>query len=267
MADYKHVNTADYEDRAYKLNRAAAYKKLLSDLGYKPDQIKDEKIPQRDFGLLEELASQPSNRPYSLASGVHPMSLVDYADSRGFHQGELRTYRDNDGNGKVELNYPSYEHSKWNYKNLYNHDQDLLYNPDKYLKNLNPSRIRAERQDRSADASYHLYKDIIQMNANSSYFLDSLVHENEHRNQFKYPKDAFPVDFKYDPPLLGLDNSYYGKGFLTRQANYDQSIDKQLNSLEHNMSPYGFSGYTGQPERMEKLAEIRRLQSLQKRQK
>lgn len=267
MSDYKHVNTADYEDRLHKLKRAEEYKKLLTSLGYKPNQIKDEKIPQRDFGLLEELASQPSNIHYSLAAGVHPMSLVDYADTRGFHQGELQTYRDNDGSGKVELHFPSYEHSKWNYKNLYDREQDLLYNPDRYLKNLNPSRIRAERQDRSADASYHPYKDIIQMNANSPFFLDSLVHENEHRNQFKFPQDAFPHEFKYDPPLFGKAYQDYRDGFLNRQANYDLSINKQINSLNNSMSPYGFSGYTGQSERMERLAEIRRLQSLQERQK
>jgi len=284
MADYKHVNTADYEDRKAKIERERVYSELTRKVGGTPDP---KFYPNRDLSFLETMASQPPLRKLEGGGGIWPLQMhsFDYGPDRGYHEGRTGFARDLNS---FYSSFPSYRSALQDWGRLQANQSDLYHNPDKYLKNFDPKDYRAvlggSMNDAHPNAHAFYSRDegtINQLMLNSSRPLEVLPHEVEHLNQHKHPVDAYRLPsngysemeqtqseglLRALAKILITDDteipSPTSRWSDSRRENYKNSIDKQLKNLDSTASRE-FMGYTGQRTLPEKLAEIRRLQSLQ----
>jgi hypothetical protein len=260
MADTKHYSTADYEERAQKLKRLLEYRNLLKSLGLPDQWIDNSALPNREESILEILAKQPTYKPVNLEDkGSFPGALADYGKERGLHIGTQDHY--NRPDMKDEVYFPSYDYLKGQYKDLYRYQADLYHRPEEYFKNLDMARVRfrpLEKRDDNPDAIYFGQRDLIDMGTPQRAGYDILVHEQEHRNQQKYPTTAYSTGPKREH---AKDTNEHIKAV----GRFSESEDKQIEALNKSKIRYTFDGYSGQKEDWEKRAEIRRLQSLQPR--
>lgn len=250
MADYKHVNTADYEERLYKLKRLLEYRNLLQSLGIKKEEIDDRKIPDRDFTFLERMAQQKPYIPFSQTdNGNFPGKGVAYSNELPRITGTY-SKRFND------VHFPEIGKMRDQYVEMYKNQPELYHHPEKYYKNLDMTKVRFAPDDIYTGGSYNFMEDDLRLNSYGPHPFDTLVHENEHRNAAKYPKDAMQSEV----PWGVFDDLSAARD---QQKRFTESFLKLLSNFPRANMGFSGGGWTGQKDGSEMTAELRRLQSLQ----
>lgn len=250
MADKKHYSTADYEERAQKLKRLLEYRNLLESLGIRKEEIDNNKIPDRDFTFLERMAQQKALMPFSQTdNGNFPGKGVDYSPDLPRITGTY-SKKFND------VYFPEIQRMKDQYVQMYKNQPELYHHPEKYYKNLDMTRVSFAPDDMDTGGSYKPFLDELSLNSYSPHPWDTLVHENEHRNRRKFPKDALQSEI----PWHVFDNQAEQ---ADQQKRFTESFVKQLKNMPRANMGFAAGAWTGQKEGTEMAAELRRLQSLQ----
>lgn len=256
MADTQHYSTADYEERAQKVKRLLEYRNLLESLGIRKEEIDNNKIPDRDFTFLERMAQQKPYMPFNQTdNGNFPGKAVEYSPNLPRISG---TYSKRFN----EVYFPEIQKMREQYADMYRSQPELYHKPEKYYKNLDMTRVSFEPDDLDTHGSYQGRTDQIRLNSYSPYPFDTLVHENEHRKQHKYPEDKLMLEPEFEGNNF-LDKNDLKKKWDQRDR-FSGSMSKYLEELSKEIYRGRTGhGYTGQQEATEKAAEMRRLQSLQ----
>lgn len=253
MADTKYKGTADSYDRSKAIERKKLYDDLFDRLGIDRTNV-TRHYPDRDFGILEQMAS-------AVPPNFHTVPIIKNSGvpfvgdkTTGRHWGEvIKDYTT--GNNKVI--YPSLERLAEQYGDANLQGPDWYDNPEKYWGGLPLSKTNFKAIDEPFVTGVYDYGDkSIQVDSRAPDMFGTLLHELDH---FKGHTRNNP---RVKTPSWSFASGKSVKDSIVEEENLRSFLVHKLKRLEKSQVPMAHL-WTRQEEIPEMSAELFRSEASQ----